>query len=58
MFNPTQILSKIFKSSNQKELEKLKSTVNKINSYESSIQKMSDDQFPSKTAEFKSQIKK
>ena len=57
MFNPNQIFSKIFKSSNQKELEKLKKIVDKINDYEPSVQKLTDDLFPKKTLDFKSKIK-
>ena len=53
MFNPGQILSKIFKNPNQKELEKLKYLVAKINDFESTIRKLPNDHFPKKTQEFK-----
>ena len=57
MFNPGQILSKIFKNPNQKELEKLKYLVTKINDFEFTIKKLPDAHFPKKTQEFKSKIK-
>ena len=57
MFNPNQLFSKIFKNSNQRELEKLKKIVDKINNYEPSVQKLTDDFFPKKTLDFKSKIK-
>ena len=50
MFNPNQLFRKIFKNSNQRELEKLKKIVDKINNYEPSVQKLTDDFFPKKTS--------
>ena len=49
MLNPLNFLSKIIKSSNQKELDKLKKTVKKINDLEDQIRKLEDKSFPQKT---------
>ena len=57
MFNSNKFFNKLFKSSNQKELDRLKSTVNKINSLEDNIKKISDEKFPEKTLTFKENIK-
>ena len=51
MLNPLNFLSKIIKSSNQKELDKLKKTTKKINDLEKQIIKMDDKSFPIKTKE-------
>ena len=56
MLNPLNFLSKIIKSSNQKELDKLKKTVKKINDLEEDIIKLDDQSFPQKTKEFTEQI--
>ena len=56
MRNPLNFLSKIFKSSNQKELDKLKNAVKKINNLEEEIIKLDDQSFPQKTKEFTEQI--
>ena len=56
MLNPLNFLSKIIKSSNQKELDKLKKTVKKINDLEEDIIKLDDQSFPQKTREFTEQI--
>jgi len=56
MFNPLNFLSKIIKSSNQKELDKLKKTVKKINDLEKEIIKLDDQSFPQKTKELMEQI--
>ena len=39
MFNPSKILGKIFKDSNQRELQKLRVVVDKINNLEQEGQK-------------------
>ena len=57
MFNPLNFLSKIIKSSNQKELDKLKKTVKKINDLEKEIIKLEDTIFPQKTKELIEQVK-
>ena len=56
MLNPLNFLSKIIKSSNQKELDKLKKTVKKINDLEEDIIKLDDQSFPQKTKELMEQI--
>ncbi len=57
MLNPLNFLSKIIKSGNQKELDKLKKTVNKINDLEAEVIKLDDQSFPIKTKELKEEIK-
>ena len=56
MLNPLNFLSKIIKSSNQKELDRLNKIVKKINSLEDQIAKLEDKSFPEKTNEFIKQI--
>ncbi len=58
MLNISGIISKFVKNSSQRDIEKLKSTVEKINNWESRIKEIPDENFPSKTEEFKSKIKK
>ena len=56
MLNPLNFLSKIIKSSNQKELDKLKKITKKINDFEEQAVKLDDKSFPLKTKEFIEQI--
>ena len=56
MLNPLNFLSKIIKSSNQKELDKLKKTTKKISDLEEEIIKLDDQSFPQKTKELIEQI--
>ena len=58
MFNPTGILGNLFKSSSRRELDKIKSIVNKINTFEAQFVKISHEDFATKTSDFKSKIKK
>ena len=58
MLNIGKIIGKFIKNSSQRELERLKSTVEKINGWESKVKEKSDENFPIKTAEFKSKIQK
>ena len=58
MFNPLNLISRLIKSSNQKELDRINKIVNKINSLEDSIKKLSDQDFPKKTQEFRDFLKK
>lgn len=53
----TALLRKIFGSRNQRIVKRLSSTVTKINSLESSYNKLDDSVLLSKTAEFKNRIK-
>jgi len=57
MLNPLNFISKIFKSSNQKELDKLQKIVKQVNNYEDQIVKLEDSEFPKKTEELKNRIK-
>ena len=56
MLNIGSIIRKFVKNSSQRELEKLRSVVEKINSWEPKIKKIPDEDFKAKTAEFKSKI--
>ncbi len=56
MKNPFNLLSKLFKSSNQKELDKLSKFVEEINKLEDKTSKLDDSEFPKKTQELKNKI--
>ena len=56
MLNPLNFISKIFKSSNQKELEKLQKIVKQVNNFEEQVAKIEDFEFPKKTEELKNKI--
>ena len=58
MLNPLNILSKLIKSRNQRELDKLQNVVSEVNSLEKNISSLNDDEFPKKTIELKNRIKK
>ena len=49
MLNPLKLLSKIIKSSNQKELARLNKIAKKVNDLEDQIRKLEDKSFPLKT---------
>ena len=51
MLNPLNFISKFIKSSNQKELDKIAKIVEKVNSFESAIKDIADEDFPKKTPE-------
>ena len=57
MLNISKIIGKFIRNSSQRELGKLKSIVEKINSLEPKVKEMADKDFPIKTEEFKSKIK-
>ena len=57
MLNIETIIGKFLKNSSQRELDRLKSTIKKINDLESEIKKAPSESFPSKTVEFKEKIK-
>ena len=57
MLNPLNLISKIFKSSNEKELGKLAKLVDKINTLENQSSKLEDGEFPKKTEELKQKFK-
>ena len=58
MLNPLSFITKFIKSSNQKEIDKAYKIVQKINSLENDMKKLNDTDFPKKTLELKSKIKK
>ncbi len=57
MLNPLNLISRLIKSSNQKELDRIQKIVNKINTLEDYMKKLDDEDFPKKTSEFKEKIK-
>ena len=57
MFNPLNLISKFIKSSNQKELDRNRKIVAKINSLEDDFKNLNDADFPKKTEEYKESIK-
>jgi len=57
MFNPLNLITKLIKSSNQKELDRIGKIIEKINHNEEEFKNYSDSDFPKKTEEFKDQIK-
>jgi preprotein translocase subunit SecA len=57
MLNISGIITKLFKNSSQRDIDKLNSIVKQINSLESKIKEVPDENFPLKTLEFKSKIK-
>ncbi len=58
MFNPLNFLSKIIKSSNQKEVDRLNKIAKKINDLEEETTKLEDKSFPLKTKELIEKIDK
>ena len=52
MLNPLSYISKLIKSTNQRELDRLFKIVSKINSLEDDFKDLSDSEFPKKTYEF------
>ena len=57
MFNPLSFISKFIKSGNQKELDRIGKIVSKINSLEEKFIKLTNEDFPKKTLDFKEKIK-
>ena len=57
MLNPLKIISKFIKSSNQKNLDSLKSVVKKVNELENTLSELKDDEFPKKTELLKERVK-
>ena len=58
MLNINKIIGKFIKNSSQREIDRLKLIVEKINSLETMSRAMPDESFPIKTAEFRSKIKR
>ena len=57
MLNPISFISKIFKSSNQNEIDKIKNLLKKVNNLEQEIISLKDVDFPKKTEELKLKLK-
>ena len=57
MFNPLNLITKLIKSSNQKELDRIGKIVEKINLLGEDFKNLNDDDFPKKTNEFRNQLK-
>jgi len=58
MLNLFKEITKVFKSNNEKEINRLEKIVKSINNLENKTKKIPNEQFPSKTLEFKERIKK
>ena len=58
MINPFSFISRLIKSNNQRQLDKLSIILNKVNSFENELKILKDEDFPKKTQEFKERIKK
>ena len=52
----TRTFSKIFKSSNQQELDKIKNLISAINDKENEVKSLSESEFKEKTASFKKNV--
>ena len=53
----TRTFSKIFKSSNQQELDKIKNLISAINDKENEVKSLSESEIKEKTASFKKNVK-
>ena len=49
MFNPINLISKLIKGSNQKELDRIQKIVKNINLLEQEVEKLKKEDFPNKT---------
>ncbi len=58
MLNPLNLISKLIKSTNQKELDRIGKIVSKINKLEQNFKDLEDKDFANKTRQFKERIKK
>ena len=58
MLNPFKIISKFIRSDNQKNLDKIKSIVEKVNELENDISNLKDEEFPKKTELLKEKVRK
>ena len=56
MFNPLNLLSKVIKSGNQKELDRICKIVNHVNSLEKKFENIDNSDFPKKTSELISRL--
>tara|TARA_E500000331_G_scaffold37505_1_gene31261 strand:+ start:258 stop:2825 length:2568 start_codon:yes stop_codon:yes gene_type:complete len=58
MLNPLNFLSKIIKSGNQKELDRLQKIVVQINALENQVSKINDDDFPKRVVQLRNELEK
>ena len=58
MFNPLKLFSKLIKSGNQKELNRIQKFIDNINDLEKKFQKLEDSEFPKKSNELVEELKK
>jgi len=58
MLNISGIIGKFIKNSSQRDIDKLKSIVEKVNAWESKIKDIPDKDFPARTAELKIRVQK
>ena len=56
MLSPLNLISKLFKSSNQKELDKLTKIVNQVNKLEENVSSLNIEEFPKKTQELRDKL--
>ncbi len=56
MINPLKFVSKIFKSTNQRELDRLKKITENVNSLEKEVEKLEDLEFPKRTKDLKERL--
>ena len=56
MLNPLKFVTKLFKSTNEKELERILLIVKKINELENEISNLKNEDFPKKTKELKQKL--
>ena len=57
MLNPLNFISKLIRSSNQNELNRLAKIVEKINAIEKDVEKLNDTDFPKETQKLKERIR-
>ena len=58
MFNPLNLFSKLIKSGNQNELNRIQKIIKEVNLLEKDIEKLEDSEFPKKTNELIEELKK
>ena len=57
MINPLNFFSKILKSSNQKELDRISKIVKKVSTFEEEVKSLDDTDFPIRTQNLKERLK-
>ena len=58
MINPLNFISKLIKSGNQRELDKIQKVISKINELENTVSNFEDSEFPKNTKLLKEKILK